>query len=248
LLKENPSLNNICFFYSPGEIRSSIAPRKPERTASMREREAQLELVRKRGVLTDTISICSSNGDNVATDQGKAMAKTSANTTGQEAGKSASAANSRTSTFERQPQKKSEPKMSISSKLEIFEQRSLDAADAAQRSSLKDSVRKINSTIDSYLKDKRDYENMYEFVKMGSPPPPTANGNTTPTPSTSTPPPPPTRSNIDLSVAGQRLTQATRRNNIYSDTASIASYTRSEYGPVRNYGLNNSLGRFPGLS
>ncbi|XP_016960802.1 serine-rich adhesin for platelets [Drosophila biarmipes] len=229
-----------------GEIRSSIAPRKPERTASMREREAQLELVRKRGVLTDTISICSSNGDNVATDQGKAMAnKTSPATTGQEAGKSASAANSRTSTFERQPQKKSEPKMSISSKLEIFEQRSLDAADAAQRSSLKDSVRKINSTIDSYLKDKRDYENMYEFVKMGSPPPPTANGNTTPTPSTSTPPPPPTRSNIDLSVAGQRLTQATRRNNIYSDTASIASYTRSEYGPVRNYGLNNSLANIP---
>ncbi|XP_037728879.1 serine-rich adhesin for platelets [Drosophila subpulchrella] len=228
-----------------GEIRSSIAPRKPERTASMREREAQLELVRKRGVLTDTISICSSNGDNVATDQGKTMAKTSANTIGQEAGKSVSAANSRTSTFERQPQKKSEPKMSISSKLEIFEQRSLDAADAAQRSSLKDSVRKINSTIDSYLKDKRDYENMYEFVKMGSPPPPTANGNTTPTPSTSTPPPPPTRSNIDLSVAGQRLTQATRRNNIYSDTASIASYTRSEYGPVRNYGLNNSLANIP---
>ncbi|XP_016997245.2 serine-rich adhesin for platelets [Drosophila takahashii] len=230
-----------------GEIRSSIAPRKPERTASMREREAQLELVRKRGVLTDTISICSSNGENVATDQGKAISKTSANTTGQETGKSVSAANSRTSTFERQSQpKKSEPKMSISSKLEIFEQRTLDAADAAQRSSLKDSVRKINSTIDSYLKDKRDYENMYEFVKMGSPPPPTANGNTTPTPSTSSPPPPPTRSNIDLSVAGQRLTQATRRNNnIYSDTASIASYTRSEYGPVRNYGLNNSLANIP---
>ncbi|XP_017084821.2 pneumococcal serine-rich repeat protein [Drosophila eugracilis] len=228
-----------------GEIRSSIAPRKPERTASMREREAQLELVRKRGVLTDTISICSSNGDNVATDQGKAITKINANTTGQEAGKSASTANSRTSTFERQPQKKSEPKMSISSKLEIFEQRSIDAADAAQRSSLKDSVRKINSTIDSYLKDKRDYENMYEFVKMGSPPPPTATGNTTPTPSTSTPPPPPTRSNIDLSVAGQRLTQATRRNNIYSDTASIASYSRSEYGPVRNYGLNNSLANIP---
>ncbi|XP_044312837.1 serine-rich adhesin for platelets [Drosophila rhopaloa] len=228
-----------------GEIRSSIAPRKPERTASMREREAQLELVRKRGVLTDTISICSSNGDNVATDQGKAVAKTSAIPNGQEAGKSASTANSRTSTFERQPQKKSEPKMSISSKLEIFEQRSIDAADAAQRSSLKDSVRKINSTIDSYLKDKRDYENLYEFVKMGSPPPPTAGGNTTPTPSTSTPPPPPTRSNIDLSVAGQRLTQATRRNNIYSDTASIASYTRSEYGPVRNYGLNNSLANIP---
>lgn len=207
----------------------------------MREREAQLELVRKRGVLTDTISICSSNGENGATDQGKTLSKSSA---GQESSsKAASTANSRTSTFERQPQKMSEPKMSISSKLEIFEQRSTnDATDAAQRSSLKDSVRKINSTIDSYLKDKRDYENMYEFVKMGSPQP-GAGGTATPTASTATPPPPPTRTNIDLvAVAGQRLTQVARRNNLYSDTASIASYTRSEYGPVRNYGLNNSLG------
>ncbi|EDV44372.1 uncharacterized protein Dana_GF16048 [Drosophila ananassae] len=227
-----------------GEIRSSIAPRKPERTASMREREAQLELVRKRGVLTDTISICSSNGENGATDQGKTLSKSSA---GQESSsKAASTANSRTSTFERQPQKMSEPKMSISSKLEIFEQRSTnDATDAAQRSSLKDSVRKINSTIDSYLKDKRDYENMYEFVKMGSPQP-GAGGTATPTASTATPPPPPTRTNIDLvAVAGQRLTQVARRNNLYSDTASIASYTRSEYGPVRNYGLNNSLANIP---
>lgn len=31
-----------------GEVRSAIAPRKPERTASMREREAQLELPKKR--------------------------------------------------------------------------------------------------------------------------------------------------------------------------------------------------------
>ncbi|KAH8278975.1 hypothetical protein KR018_012092 [Drosophila ironensis] len=231
-----------------GEIRSSIAPRKPERTASMREREAQLELVRKRGVLTDTISICSSNGENGGTEQGKAAAKATGN---QEAAKAASStANSRTSTFERQtPQaKKSEPKMAISSKLEIFEQRSAnDATDAGgPRSSLKDSVRKINSTIDSYLKDKRDYENMYEFVKMGSPQPGGGSTATPSTPSAATPPPPPTRTNIDLAaVAGQRLTQVNRRNNIYSDTASIASYTRSEYGPVRNYGLNNSLANIP---
>ncbi|XP_034664323.1 uncharacterized protein LOC117898794 isoform X1 [Drosophila subobscura] len=233
-----------------GEIRSSIAPRKPERTASMREREAQLELVRKRGILTDTISICSSNGENIATDTAKSSLKT--NNHGQDSlAKSLNVTptgNSRTSTFERQPQKKSETKMSISSKLEIFEQRSSDATDtAAQRSSLKDSVRKINSTIDSYLKDKRDYENLYEFVKMG-------NGSTSPQPPTGAaapataamPPPPPTRTNIDLAaVAGQRLNQATRRNNIYSDTASISSYTRSEYGPVRHYGLNNSLANIP---
>lgn len=221
----------------------------------MREREAQLELVRKRGILTDTISICSSNGENVTAEQQQSKV---CNTNPFEVGKpSASSAttgtaptvNSRTSTFERQP-KKAETKMSISSKLEIFEQRAqgaaaADATDSTQRSSLKDSVRKINSTIDSYLKDKRDYENMYEFVKMG-------NGNsssTTATPATTaapTPPLPPIRSsNLDLTaIAGQRLNgRSAGRNNIYSDTASIASYTRSEYGPVRNYGLNSSLGK-----
>ncbi|KAH8388249.1 hypothetical protein KR093_001905 [Drosophila rubida] len=246
-----------------GEIRSSIAPRKPERTASMREREAQLELVRKRGILTDTISICSSNGENVTAEQSKAgtnsaYEKPPSGAINSPTTTAATATiNSRTSTFERQP-KKAETKMSISSKLEIFEQRSHDATDTAQRSSLKDSVRKINSTIDSYLKDKRDYENMYELVKMGN----DSNINsstitgkantTTTTAATATPPMPPTRSsNLDLSnVAGQRLNQTSRRNNsnsnnIYSDTASIASYTRSEYGPVRNYGLNNSLANIP---
>ncbi|KAH8310946.1 hypothetical protein KR044_003531 [Drosophila immigrans] len=240
-----------------GEIRSSIAPRKPERTASMREREAQLELVRKRGILTDTISICSSNGENVTADQSKAGTNGSVyekpppiNATSTTA---TSSINSRTSTFERQP-KKAETKMSISSKLEIFEQRAHDATDTAQRSSLKDSVRKINSTIDSYLKDKRDYENMYELVKMGNDTTASKAATTTTTAAaataTSTPPLPPTRnSNLDLSsVAGQRLNPTSRRNNnnnIYSDTASIASYTRSEYGPVRNYGLNNSLANIP---
>lgn len=216
----------------------------------MREREAQLELVRKRGILTDTISICSSNGENVTTEQSKGS-NTNPFEVGKPTANSATAGaptvNSRTSTFERQP-KKAETKMSISSKLEIFEQRAQgahDATDSAQRSSLKDSVRKINSTIDSYLKDKRDYENMYEFVKMGNG---TSSSTTTATATTAapTPPLPPIRSsNLDLAaVAGQRLNgRSSGRNNIYSDTASIASYTRSEYGPVRNYGLNSSLGK-----
>ncbi|XP_064549363.1 uncharacterized protein LOC135435976 [Drosophila montana] len=232
-----------------GEIRSSIAPRKPERTASMREREAQLELVRKRGILTDTISICSSNGENVTADQSKACS-TNPFESGKPPTGTVGTVSSRTSTFERQP-KKAETKMSISSKLEIFEQRAQgahDATDSGQRSSLKDSVRKINSTIDSYLKDKRDYENMYEFVKMGNGNSSSTTTSTTATAATATPPMPPIRnSNLDLTaVAGQRLNSQTgRRNNIYSDTASIASYSRSEYGPVRHYGLNNSLANIP---
>lgn len=39
--------------YIPGEIRSALAPRKPERTASMRERESHLELLKRRTPLDD---------------------------------------------------------------------------------------------------------------------------------------------------------------------------------------------------
>uniref|UniRef100_A0A1I8QAH5 Serine-rich adhesin for platelets n=1 Tax=Stomoxys calcitrans TaxID=35570 RepID=A0A1I8QAH5_STOCA len=258
-----------------GEIRSSIAPRKPERTASMREREAQLELARKRHIgggaqhqgnsngkeNVDTISICSSNGDMVSADQQQqhstnpngSNTTTSTSTTtnasknlgniiktalaGQLSGSGGGGSRlegkpptgSRTSTFER---KKNEAKPTISNKLEIFEnggnggQNNSDTCSIAsdgRTNSLKDSVRKINSTIDNYLKDKRDYENMYELVK-----------------SPASPPPPPARS-ADLQ-ATQRLMQARRRE---LDTISVASYTRSEYGPVRNFGLNTSLANIP---
>ncbi|XP_075148691.1 uncharacterized protein LOC142222435 [Haematobia irritans] len=257
-----------------GEIRSSIAPRKPERTASMREREAQLELARKRHIggggtasgnnngkeNVDTISICSSNGDNVSAEQQQhstnpngsstttaAMTNTKSlgnmikNALGAQLNGSGSGGStrlegkppsgSRTSTFER---KKNEAKPTISNKLEIFENThgagnnnsssdTCSIASDGRTNSLKDSVRKINSTIDNYLKDKRDYENMYELVK-----------------SPASPPPPPARS-AELQ-ATQRLMQARRRE---LDTISVASYTRSEYGPVRNFGLNNSLANIP---
>ncbi|KAI8115282.1 Cytochrome P450 CYP12A2 [Lucilia cuprina] len=249
-----------------GEIRSSIAPRKPERTASMREREAQLELARKRHMggtqqqqqhnhqqqqlinkeNGDTISICSSNGENVSTEQQHStnsttsMTATTATTKNLTNFKSPQLSSnsmrlegkpptgSRTSTFER---KKNEAKPNMSNKLEIFENTSTSngpngSSVETRPSSLKDSVRKINSTIDSYLKDKRDYENMYEFVK-----------------SPQSPPPPPARS-ADVQAGQQRLMQS-RRNNLQLDNISVASYTRSEYGPARNFGLNNSLANIP---
>lgn len=270
------------FSHLTGEIRSSIAPRKPERTASMREREAQLELARKRHIginqqpngnnsstnnnkeNADTLSICSSNGENVSAEQqhstnpngsnnnNKQQQNAIKNIQSPQLGGIAAAASrhegkpptsnnggggsSRTSTFER---KKNEAKPTMSNKLEIFEttqqtnnsnsNNNNNASDTcsiksdSRTNSLKDTVRKINSTIDNYLKDKRDYENMYEMVK-----------------SPSSPPPPPARS-ADLQ-ASQRLMQARRRENLQLDTISVASYTRSEYGPVRPYGLNNSLG------
>ncbi|XP_037815909.1 serine-rich adhesin for platelets [Lucilia sericata] len=251
-----------------GEIRSSIAPRKPERTASMREREAQLELARKRHMggtqqqqqhnqqqqhqqihkeNGDTISICSSNGENVSTEQQHSTNSTTSMTTTTTKNltnlkttlspqlssnsmrlEGKPPTGSRTSTFER---KKNEAKPNMSNKLEIFENTnttngSNGSSSETRPSSLKDSVRKINSTIDSYLKDKRDYENMYEFVK-----------------SPQSPPPPPARS-ADVQAGQQRLMQS-RRNNLQLDNISVASYTRSEYGPARNFGLNNSLANIP---
>lgn len=43
-----------------GEVRSAIAPRKPERTASMREREAKLEILRRRPIGDNADSLNSS--------------------------------------------------------------------------------------------------------------------------------------------------------------------------------------------
>lgn len=238
----------------------------------MREREAQLELARKRHLggthqqqqqqtqqqhqssnqqqqqqmnkeNADTISICSSNGENVSTEQQHSTSSSTTNSTttnrnvthlkttlspqlsnnsNRLEGKPPTG--SRTSTFER---KKNEAKPTLSNKLEIFENAptattTTSANSETRPSSLKDSVRKINSTIDSYLKDKREYENMYEFVK-----------------SPQSPPPPPARS-ADVQAGQQRLMQ-TRRNNLQLDNISVASYTRSEYGPSRY--LNTSLGK-----
>lgn len=201
----------------------------------MREREAQLELARKRqgnNENADNISICSSNGDIVTADISQSLIKntqtltTSLSTEAKtstvqgypkEADNGSIISNSRTSSFERH--KKTEQVTSVATPL-----------DATRPSSLKDSVRKINSTIDSYLKDKRDYENMYEFVKSG-----TGNGT-----ASSPPPPPPARS-VETGVVTARAVP--RRPQQFSDNASVsgASYTRSEYGSPR-YGLNSSLG------
>lgn len=239
----------------------------------MREREAQLELARKRriGLLgctidgmpqpmdnCDTVSICSSNEANVSTlttvkqqqqkqTQEEQQHSISANLNDSNKsnhfnkntfsplmamkgieGKPPSAGG-RISTFER---KKNEAKINISNKLEIFDNLVNGTNVVAPNicnglencpSSIKDSVRKITCTIDSYLKDKRNYENLYESVKdLPAPPEPLARS-------------------ID-SQKNQRLLQTSKRNNLYADSVSVASYTRSEYGTARNYGLNNSLG------
>ncbi|XP_055852381.1 uncharacterized protein LOC129916436 [Episyrphus balteatus] len=226
-----------------GEIRSSIAPRKPERTASMREREAQLELARKRqgnNENADNISICSSNGDIVTADISQTTqiqntpqttSSSAATAQGYSSKEAADTNSSHTSSFERLKRTNTDQQQQ-----QISSSSATSTLDSTRPSSLKDSVRKINSTIDSYLKDKRDYENLYEFVKTG------------PGASEASSPPPPTPPARSVDAAAMARAVARRPPQPFSDNASIsgASYTRSEYGsPSPRYGLNNSLANIP---
>lgn len=245
-----------------------MAPRKPERTASMREREAQLEIARKRSggdrssEAGDTISICSSNGDKVTT--GQSMSFSTSQQQPQNHNHlqaSASPTNDlfhsnnapSSGTFERSPKYEARP--TISNKLEIFDatanngaqqQRSGACLNENRSNILKDSVRKISHTIDSYLKDKQLHENnLYDIMKESA----NNSGNM------KLPPPAPPSRGVDLqistgtasisSVNNQPSVGRPRRNPLFSsDSMSIASYTRSEYLPAnsRNYGFHNSIG------
>lgn len=55
---QGPVADNV--YANLGEVRSAIAPRKPERTASMREREAKLEIMRRRPIGDNADSLNSS--------------------------------------------------------------------------------------------------------------------------------------------------------------------------------------------
>lgn len=243
-----------------------MAPRKPERTASMREREAQLEIARKRNggdrssEAGDTISICSSNGDKVSTGQ-PALCPGSHqhNHQHQQQPRSHSQVSSSSmdlfhgsntasspGTFDKSQKYDMRPTMS--SKLEIFDgaQPPRSGAVNENRSNiLKDSVRKITHTIDSYLKDKQIHDsNMYDMMKDTSA---MATATSNHSANAKLPPPaPPSRSgDLAMSAAHQQTASRPRRNQLFSsDSMSIASYTRSEYLPAnsRSYGFHNSIG------
>lgn len=108
-----------------GEIRSAIAPRKPERTASMREREAQLELAKKR---------LSKFEDNEHDDVDYAAELL------------LSSGSSTQSTLDRVDQR---PSATLDSTKSASTNKSSVLGDG-----IKSSIQKMNNTIDSYLKDK----------------------------------------------------------------------------------------------
>lgn len=120
-----------------GEVRSTITPRKPERTASMREREAQLEMTRKRLSKLDH-----ETADNVSV---HTLDLSSAH-----------------STLDRPEKKPSShvPKNEtnkVSTRLEQFE-KTISEQKQSSKSMLNDGIKssmlKMNNTIDNYLKDR----------------------------------------------------------------------------------------------
>lgn len=215
----------------------------------MREREAQLELAKKRqgNENSDTSSICSSNGGNIQNDSTgttSTVNNTEVNSTSnkdqiqQQTLKLSvidiSPKEEKLSTFERKKLFENEGR--VASKLELFEKGSTSMDSGKYRQSLNDelknSVLKIHNTIDSYLKDKRNYEALYENT-----------GDATSTSNSLL------NRDTDLRKTYETITTSTVTNrqskSSFQDTASISgiSCTRSEYGTAR-YGFNNSSGKF----
>lgn len=120
---QKPLVKEDSVYANLGEIRSAIAPRKPERTASMREREAQLELARKR---------LSSKHEFEEIDLTE----------------------STQSTLEKASTKSDVCK--VSTRLELFERTISEQKTKSTilNDGIKNSMQKMSSTIDSYLKDK----------------------------------------------------------------------------------------------
>jgi hypothetical protein len=124
-----------------GEVRNSIAPRKPERTASMREREAKaLELQRRQPVGETDDEQCK-NEDSI-------IAKPTL-------------VNIVADSFTERKQKLLEiENISTRSKIELFESKQVAPKSPSStyflnNDGLKSSVQKMNVTIDNYLKNKK---------------------------------------------------------------------------------------------
>lgn len=156
----SPPTDNV--YANLGEVRNSIAPRKPERTASMREREAKaLELQRRQPVgsssfdgQVDTIDV---KEDEPCKNEDSIVAKPTL-------------VNVVADSFNERKKKLVEiENISTRSKIELFESNALKPAAVSKSPSpvkqtssyflnndgLKSSVQKMNVTIDNYLKNKK---------------------------------------------------------------------------------------------
>ena len=124
-----------------GEIRNSIAPRKPERTASMREREAKALELQRRQPVGETVDEQCKNEDSIITKP------TSVNVVAD-------------SFTERKKKLLEIENISTRSKIELFESKQITPKSPSttyflNNDGLKSSVQKMNVTIDNYLKNKK---------------------------------------------------------------------------------------------
>lgn len=143
-VQHKPPEHNV--YANLGEIRSAIAPRKPERTASMREREAQLEVARKRLITKHEMA---------AADD-KASLSSTPSTLERDRRSSFDSKRSQDNAVTSPPDM-----VKVSSRLELFERSISDQGRSATPTKqamlsdgIKSSIQKMNNTIDSYLKDK----------------------------------------------------------------------------------------------
>jgi hypothetical protein len=145
-----------------GEVRNSIAPRKPERTNSMREREAKALELQRRQPIGDDLTMKDSDEDNnePCKLEESIIAKPIFKTTLPVAAMAES--------FNERKKKLIEiENVSTRSKIELFESNALKVSKSPSPTKqptttfilnsdgLKSSVQKMNATIDNYLKNKK---------------------------------------------------------------------------------------------
>lgn len=230
--------NNVDSVYANlGEIRNSIVPRKPERTNSMREREAKLALELKRrqpvgdsgenkGENSDDSSEAYKNEEIVIAKPNSFKPSTNSNNSGASSAPIVTECKKKVIEIEN---------VSTRSKIELFENNA-KASNGSKSPSpskqqiflnndgLKSSVQKMNITIDNYLRNKKMSASDSNLLESRSPTPPQIVANEI----TSPPPPPNTsrahstnielRSNasyepININVNGNKFQRASYPDN-----------------------------------
>lgn len=257
----SPPTDNV--YANLGEVRNSIAPRKPERTASMREREAKaLELQRRQPVGSSEKPVAEVDDDKI-----EEQCKGEESIVAKPVLVSVAQVNSDSFT-ERKKKLLEIENISTRSKIELFENNALKPAVAVCKSpsppkqqtstyflnndGLKSSVQKMNVTIDNYLKNKKlisaSDTNLLNNSRSPTPPQIIASA------SQEMPPPPHVvnnRSNFSIRNSGGNVSNIELRVNGHYEPMSVSTaktgYQRASYPEHSPYSPNaSSFGEFLG--
>lgn len=250
----SPPSDNV--YANLGEIRSSIAPRKPERTASMREREAKaLELQRRQPVgfstFDEQIDFPETKDDEPCKVEDSIVAKPILLAVADD------------SFTERKKKLVEIENISTRSKIELFESNAIKPVAASKsptpkqtstyflnNDGLKSSVHKMNVTIDNYLKNKKliSASDTNLLNNSRSPTPPQIVAST----SQEMPPPPHSANNRNYSIrnSGTNVSNIELRTNgnyepMTVNGAGVKSGYRSSYPENVAYpSSSSSFGEF----